>query len=296
MNGLPMQDIMKAFYLAGGYCVATAAIKTYFNGKGKGATSSFAKDLKHLKGTDGFILAKKQQLSYKKTCEGICIVAPTGEGKSTALIYPNLLSNHFPKSSIIIHDAKGELYNDTKNYQESIGRKTILFEPLGRKSHYNPLDFCNNLTEVRALASNILNNGSLALKLSSGSTSGSNDATWINMCIPIFTSALLFVKDLHNSKSNIPGAIKLLINNDEDTITDIFSKSNNKDIKEQYNMFLASSGADETMGSFQYQNNKKDEKIDQLELELLEIKKENQELKKGVKVENKTEVKRKRRI
>ena len=54
--------------------------------------------------------------------------------------------------------------------------------------------------------------------------------------------------------------------------------------------------SDKTMKSFQYQNNKKDEKIDQLELELLEIKKENQELKKGAKVENKTEVKRKRRI
>jgi len=80
-------------------------------GKKKQATSRLGgkKDMGRLTGDDGLVLSKKFQLSFNKTLEGVCVIAPTGEGKTKSIFLPNLLSNSLPESSIIISDPKGEV-------------------------------------------------------------------------------------------------------------------------------------------------------------------------------------------
>jgi len=189
-------------------------------------------DLGRLNGNNGLILSKQCQLSFKKTLEGVCVIGPTGEGKSTGIVSPILLSDSLPKGSIVIADPKGELYELTHKYQESIGRKSVLFEPLGDHAKYNLLDNCEEFTEVRQLASNLIINGG----------TGKSGNEWESMSIPLFCSALL------NSK-NISEALKFIINTPITDLIDILGKSNDEDISEQFKIFMASAGSPKTMSS-----------------------------------------------
>ncbi|MGV8982100.1 type IV secretory system conjugative DNA transfer family protein [Clostridium sp.] len=189
-------------------------------------------DLGKLTGNDGLILSKKCQLSFKKTLEGVCVIAPTGEGKSTSITLPNLLSNDLPTCSIVIADPKGEQYKISAEYQRSIGRFPILFEPLGNNAKYNLLDNCEGFTEVRELASNLIINGG----------TGKIGNEWESMSIPLFASTLL-------NSSNISQALKFIINTPIDELNNILGNNKNEDIREQFKIFMASAGSPKTMSS-----------------------------------------------
>lgn len=198
------------------------------------------KDLGRITGTSGLVLSKKLQLNFKKTLEGVCVIAPTGEGKTTSIFMPNLLSNHLPESSLIISDPKGELFKLSSKYQKSIGRKPILFEPLGNNAKYNLLEHCKDFTEVRELATNIVQNGELAIQMATGRSGGSSE--WLNMAIPLFTSTLLNCR-------TIPQAVKFLINTPSLELSELLGNSSNKDAVEQFNIFNASAGSPKTLSS-----------------------------------------------
>ena len=198
------------------------------------------KDLGKLLGNDGLIVSKNFQLSFKKTLEGICIIAPTGEGKTTSIFLPNLLSNDLPKGSKIVADPKGELFELTSEYQRSIGIEPILFEPLGNHAHYNLLEHCKSFTEVRELATNLLQNGELSIQLASGRSGGSSE--WINMAIPLFTAMLLICK-------TIPGSVKRLISTPSLELPHMFEHCGNPDALEQFNIFMTSAGSPKTLSS-----------------------------------------------
>lgn len=190
------------------------------------------KDMGRLNGTDGIILSKNFQLNFKKTLEGVCVIAPTGEGKTSCLALPNLLSNDLPKCSLVISDPKGEQFLLTSEYQRSIGREPILFEPLGNNAKYNLRKYCTDFTEVRNLASNLIINGG----------TGKSGNEWENMSIPLFTAALL------NSES-VPQAVKFLINSTPNELIDTLGNSSNEDIKEQFRIFMAAASSPKTIAS-----------------------------------------------
>jgi len=210
--------------------------------KQKLATSRLGsqKDLGKLLGNDGLIVSKNFQLSFKKTLEGVVVIAPTGEGKTTSIFLPNLLSNDLPRGSKVVSDPKGEQFALTSEYQRSIGIEPILFEPLGNNAHYNPLDHCKDLTEVRELASNLVQNGDLAIQLASGR--GGGEATWINSAIPLLTAVLLMCK-------TISGAMKILINTPSLELPEMFKNCSNPDALEQFNIFISSAGSPKTASS-----------------------------------------------
>lgn len=186
------------------------------------------KDLGRLRGDDGFIISKNFQLNFKKSCENVGVMAPPGEGKTTSVFAPNLLSNHFPKCSIVVPDPKGQLWKLTSKYQNSIGRKPILFEPLGSEGHYNPLQHCKDFTEIRQLAVNILENAQLA----TGNSTDGKQSEWVSMSTPLLTAALLYEK-------TIPAALDLVILNDEDELEKLFSNAS-PEVQKQFLIFKTS--------------------------------------------------------
>lgn len=227
--------ILKFMYILLGGCGVWYAyvIKNYRKNKLGTAKIDKGKEFNKLAGEDGFILSKNFQLNFKKSCENVVVIAPPGEGKTRSFYKPNLLSNHFPKSSLIIPDLKGELWETTSQYQKSIGREVIKFEILGKKGFYNPLTNCDNFTEVRQLAVNILENAQLE--------SSNKSSEWISMSAPLMTAALL------NSRT-IPQALDMIILNTEEQLDNIFLKAN-KEAQKQYLIFKTSMRSPGTVDS-----------------------------------------------
>jgi len=237
------EEFSKLFYLIWGGLAFVTGVIAWTNNKKLSGTSKFTKSLKKLEGTDGIILSKNHQLSYEKSKEGIIVIGPTGTGKTRNVFKPNLLTNYLPKGSRVISDIKGELWDTTHKYRESLGEHCILFEPLGKdkNSCFNPLTNCWDFTEIRQMAQRILSNGSLSIRLESGG-GASNDANWLTMAVPLFTAALLFCKD-----KSINTAAKLIINSNLDMLSTLFKSSNDEDIREQWNIFMSSAGCEAEM-------------------------------------------------
>jgi type IV secretion system protein VirD4 len=94
----------------------------------------------------GFILGKlgkprsKKALISSKIFPHALIVAPTGRGKTTGFVIPNLLTF---KGSAVVLDVKGENFEATARHRASQGDKIFRFAPTDwhdRRSHrYNPL-------------------------------------------------------------------------------------------------------------------------------------------------------------
>lgn len=206
------------------------------------------KNLSGLTGKDGLLLSKKVQLSSNASFEHVAVIGPTGAGKSSTFFIPNLL-NLPPEASMVISDPKGELYMKTKKYQESIGRKCILFAPLEPKHSlkYNPLEIAEGVTEVREIAQNLLINGANAIALATGKASG-GDSEWTNMAVPLWTAALLFCKEQGGKLGTINAALNLLLEKDQKQIDMLFTHST-PDVKAQYNIFKQASGSEKTASS-----------------------------------------------
>lgn len=241
--------------------VATSALFIYiiylmFSDKDNNTTNNLgsaklgnAKSLNGLTGNDGMLLSKTVQLSSNTCFEHIAIIGPTGSGKSSTFFIPNLL-NLPPQASAIISDPKGELYKKTKAYNESIGRKCILFAPLQpqHSAKYNPLEVANDFSEVRAMAQNLLINGANAVALSTGKPSG-GDSEWINMAVPLWTAALLFCKHEGGQLGNINAALKLILHSDSKQLDMLFSNSTSENVKSQYSIYKQAAESEKTASS-----------------------------------------------
>lgn len=198
-------------------------------------------------GMDGLILTDNIRLKNKFDYENVCIVAPTGAGKTTKFFYPNLLDKNL-KGSIVVIDPKGELYRDTSKFQEQVcKRKVIKFSPLENSAHkYNLLEESKTTTEVSQLASNLLLNGALSLELATGKNAGGIE--WLQMSEPLLTAALLYCKSLKRPFNTIENALNLIINRSEADLYNLFTNST-EDVKNYYNIYSRVINSPNTAGS-----------------------------------------------
>lgn len=224
----------------GGLFFLESIFEAAYKGSQKVGTSFISTAFKNrnLMANDGFKLNSKTILSEKTINEHICILGPTGSGKSTSLYIPNLLSNNI-RGSIIVSDPKGELYKLTSEYQKSIGRFVLQFNVLGKGASFNPLSLCKSVREYSQLAQLLLINGSLTYELQTGKKS--NDVTWIQMCQSLLTASLM-------TQDTISKALKLILNHSIDELDQFFNRQR-KEVVEQYNSFKMCIESPKTMSS-----------------------------------------------
>lgn len=87
----------------------------------------------------GLILGKSggQLLRYKEALSSL-ILAPSGTGKTSGLVIPNLLLEQ--DNSMVVHDPKGELFKKTSAYRSKFSKISV-FDPMSPySSSFNPLD------------------------------------------------------------------------------------------------------------------------------------------------------------
>lgn len=238
-----VDDLIAFTGVAGGLAIGGQLLASFAKGidgktYGELATSQFGEieNLKGLIGNDGIKLSKGIQLNSKASCEGINIIGSTGSGKSAGIYVPNLL-NEYLEGSIIVNDSKRELYKLTSKWQQSQGRKVIVFSPLEpfNSAKYNPLERCKDTTQVIELAQMLLVNGTKSMQMITG-RSGGDDPTWLNMSQSLLCASLLYCKSKGKPLNTITNAIRLIINHDIEELETLFSNSD-EEIKEQYNIF-----------------------------------------------------------
>ena len=198
------------------------------------------RELNGLTGTDGVTISKNVRLSAEKSYEHVMVLGPTGSGKSSSFFIPNLLDLDGIHSAVVT-DPKGEMYELTSPYLESLGYNIVKLEPLHPERNeffYNPLAIIDDATEIRNIAQLILTNGNKAVEISTGSSS--SGAEWINMSIPLLAASFAYVKEFGKTKS-IPEAIDIILNGNLKSMDEMFRKC-----PDAYKLFLIFKSAGES--------------------------------------------------
>ena len=203
-------------------------------------------DLREFMGYDGFSISRRIRLSAKSSYEHTLVIGPTGSGKSSAFFIPNLLDLD-GKHSAVVTDPKGEMYEKTKPYLESIGYHTVKLSPLdllNNEFKYNPLALTEDDQKIHEIAQIILINGGKSIEISTGS--GMSSSEWINMSVPLFSAALAYVKYFGETKS-IPEAIDIILRDSLEDMEKKFIK--NRFAYRQFLIFKSSAESEKTLAS-----------------------------------------------
>lgn len=224
---------IKFLWFTLGAWVAGGGAMWFLREKNKIGTSTWGKNLGNMECQHnfkvGYILAKGIVLKPKKLLEHLLYIGPSGAKKTVSAVINNLLSLRLPPCSRIIADPKGEIYKTTHKFRESVGEKCFVFEALGKKSRINFLDYCNDFTDIRSVAQEMLMN-----------TLKADYDKWDDMALPLLTAVLLHVKRYAPKvRQHIPEAVRLLTStSDIKNLLKILNDDKDTDIDTQLNSFI----------------------------------------------------------
>jgi len=201
------------------------------------------KDLRELCGNDGVVLSKRVRLSLKKSFEHVAVIGPTGCGKSSSFIIPNILDLD-GRVSVVVSDPKGEIHDICKPYLEGLGYNVMKINPFDTTIRYNPLLIAADNTEIKEIAQLILMNGNKSYEVGNNNSGGSSE--WLSMAEPLLVAALMFVKAKGLNK-DIPEAMKIVLYKDLDQLDAIFKQY--QPAYQEFMMFAQSKESSRTMSS-----------------------------------------------
>jgi hypothetical protein len=148
----------------------------------------------HPKNT-GLILSPQYRLSLNQSFKNLGLVAPTGSGKTTRYVIPNILNC---QGNIVVTDPSGEIYQLTSGYMRSRGYKIQVLQPADPAHclRFNPLFRFRSQQELKQIATTL------------GQHNAGKDPFWTTSAICL--SALVNVPD----KSFVHlGNVRWLLNN-----------------------------------------------------------------------------------
>lgn len=99
----------------------------------------------------GLVLSPRFRLSRRNSFTNLVLVAPTGSGKTTRYVIPNVLQ---VEGSVVVTDPSGEIFERTSGHLERRGFGIQVLAPgdVGRSERFNPLHFWSKPQELRQLA------------------------------------------------------------------------------------------------------------------------------------------------
>lgn len=99
----------------------------------------------------GLVLGPQQRLSLKDSFTNLVLVAPTGSGKTTRYVIPNVL---LAEGSVVVTDPSGEIFQATAGHLAERGFAVETLRPadLARSHRFNPLAYWRTPQELRRLA------------------------------------------------------------------------------------------------------------------------------------------------
>ena len=99
----------------------------------------------------GIVLSPRYRLSRQDSFTNLALVAPTGSGKTTRYVIPNVLQ---VQGSVVVTDPSGEIYRLTSGHLRNRGFGIQVLQPadVARSERFNPLMYWSRPQELRQLA------------------------------------------------------------------------------------------------------------------------------------------------
>lgn len=99
----------------------------------------------------GIVLSPRYRLSERDSYTNLALVAPTGSGKTTRYVIPNVLH---VEGSVVITDPSGEIYQQTSGHllRRGFGIQVLQPADVARSERFNPLALWTSPQELRQLA------------------------------------------------------------------------------------------------------------------------------------------------
>jgi type IV secretory pathway TraG/TraD family ATPase VirD4 len=140
------------------------------------------------------------KLSERQSFQNVAVIAGRGAGKTTRYIIPNVLNKARTRSSLVVHDPKGEIFAHTSGFMEKNGFTVFVIDPENpdRSNCLNPLAEAENPIEMEQVAEILMH--------ASSANSGGKDDFW-RQGATRFVS--LFIKCLKNAGEENPAYYNL---------------------------------------------------------------------------------------
>jgi len=182
----------------------------------------------------GLFVNHRNRLSLKNSYTHLALIAPTGAGKSTKYVIPNLI-NIDDSCSVIVTDPSGELYDLTSGYLSSRGFKikVINVSDPEKSLFYNPLHRISTGTDIRYITDILVD---AAYPDSSGDQKFWNDGA--KSIINILISCLKNESEEYQNLANVLYLLKKFGTTGE-KLDGFISRNANEQIHLEYQSFLA---------------------------------------------------------
>lgn len=104
----------------------------------------------------GLVLSARSRLSLRDSFTNLVLVAPTGSGKTTRYVIPNVL---LAEGSVVVTDPSGEIFRQTSGHLKDRGFRVQTLSPANLETslRFNPLAFWRTPQELRRLAAQLAN-------------------------------------------------------------------------------------------------------------------------------------------
>jgi type IV secretion system protein VirD4 len=149
----------------------------------------------------GLIFSRQHRLALCESFKNLCLTCPTGGGKTTRYIIPNLL-NLDAKSSAVVTDPSGEIFERTSGHLQERGFCIQVLNPsnLAQSQYFNPLLFFRSAQELKHLA----------ITISQHNTG--TDTFWQSSAANILHICLSALSNIQDQELNHLGNVRFLLN------------------------------------------------------------------------------------